>query len=469
MYYNSYINSFLLKSARTMGELTRNMYNTLLFLITFIDFIVLNNWVTHELSLLTLRLRKICLPIAFSLIYVLINHFLPMYFYRDMGIFIIMLVYMVIVEHIPVSTSEKVSSYNHTKTYLADKIMLAEIFAICGIIANAVILLSWNLFTDLEDAVLFSNNTVYLVSLIFHLVFICVCLYLINLFVTSRCEHYSYCLILFANMLCIELLLTLNQKLPSYPQYIKIFLYLCTIFLSITSIFFIIFFGKNEALLKKNAEHETRLYILSESAQNYNNMLSVSEKIRRWQHDQKNHYLIINNMIQNGNSQEALKYINNLESSLDAGVINSINTENPVIDAVLSQKMQLIHDSQINFDYSVFIPDGLNIAQATFSSILCNIFDNAVEASLKLPIEKRKITFSIKPHGQMILIELSNNSDGHYSYQNGALQSSKNSRHGLGLKILRELVDENNGFCTFIPEPDKFTVKIALPAFREEI
>lgn len=468
MYYNSYINSFLLKSARTMGELTRNMYNTLLFLITFIDFIVLNNLVTHELSLLTLRLRKICLPIAFSLIYVLINNFLPMYFYRDMGIFIIMLVYMVIVEQIPVSTSEKVSSYNHTKTYLADKIMRAEIFAICGIIANAVILLSWNLFTDLEDAVLFSNSTVYLVSLIFHLVFICVCLYLINLFVTSRCEHYSYCLILFANMLCIELLLTLNQKLPSYPQYIKIFLYLCTIFLSITSIFFIIFFGKNEALLKKNAEHETRLYILSESAQNYNNMLSVSEKIRRWQHDQKNHYLIINNMIQNGNSQEALKYINNLESSLDAGVINSINTENPVIDAVLSQKMQLIHDSRINFDYSVFIPDGLNIAQATFSSILCNIFDNAVEASLKLPIEKRKITFSIKPHGQMILIELSNSSDGQYSYLNGTLQSSKNSRHGLGLKILRELVDENNGFCTFAPGTDKFTVKIALPAFREE-
>ena len=454
-----------------MGELTRNMANALLFLITFIEFIVLENWIIHEKHLFTIRLRKAGLSATFSLIYVLVNHFLALYFYRDIALFIIMLVYMIIVEHIPIATSENAASYSygHAKTGFADKIMQSEIFAICGIIANAVILLSWNLFTDLEDAVLFSNSTVYLVSLIFHLVFICVCLYLINLFVTSRCEHYSYCLILFANMLCIELLLTLNQKLPSYPQYIKIFLYLCTIFLSITSIFFIIFFGKNEALLKKNAEHETRLYILSESAQNYNNMLSVSEKIRRWQHDQKNHYLIINNMIQNGNSQEALKYINNLENSLDTGVINSINTENPVIDAVLSQKMQLIHDSQINFDYSVFIPDGLNVAQAAFSSILCNIFDNAVEASLKLPIEKRKITFSIKPHGQMILIELSNSSDGHYSYQNGALQSTKNSRHGLGLKILRELVDENNGFCTFIPEPDKFTVKIALPTFIEEI
>lgn len=454
-----------------MGELTRNMANALLFLITFIEFIVLENWIIHEKHLFTIRLRKAGLSATFSLIYVLVNHFLALYFYRDIALFIIMLVYMIIVEHIPIATSENAAgySYGHAKTGFADKIMQSEIFAICGIIANAVILLSWNLFTDLEDAVLFSNSTIYLVSLIFHLVFICVCLYLINLFVTSRCEHYSYCLILFTNMLCIELLLTLNQKLPSYPQYIKIFLYLCTIFLSITSIFFIIFFDKNEVLLKRNAEHEARLYVLSQSAQNYNNMLSVSEKIRRWQHDQKNHYLIINNMIQNGNSQEALKYINNLENSLDTGVINSINTENPVIDAVLSQKMQLIHDSQINFDYSVFIPDGLNVAQAAFSSILCNIFDNAVEASLKLPIEKRKITFSIKPHGQMILIELSNSSDGHYSYQNGALQSTKNSRHGLGLKILRELVDENNGFCTFIPEPDKFTVKIALPTFMEEI
>ena len=454
-----------------MGELTRNMANALLFLITFIEFIVLENWIIHEKHLFTIRLRKAGLSATFSLIYVLVNHFLALYFYRDIALFIIMLVYMIIVEHIPIATSENAASYSygHAKTGFADRIMRAEIFSICGIIANAVILLSWNLFTDLEDTILFSNSTVYLLSLIFHLVFICVCLYLINLFVTSGCEHYSYCLILSANMLCIELLLTLNQKLPSYPQYIKIFLYLCTIFLSITSIFFIIFFDKNEVLLKRNAEHEARLYVLSQSAQNYNNMLSVSEKIRLWQHDQKNHYLIINNMIQNGNSQEALKYINNLENSLDTGVINSINTENPVIDAVLSQKMQLIHDSQINFDYSVFIPDGLNVAQAAFSSILCNIFDNAVEASLKLPIEKRKITFSIKPHGQMILIELSNSSDGHYSYQNGALQSTKNSRHGLGLKILRELVDENNGFCTFIPEPDKFTVKIALPAFREEI
>lgn len=453
-----------------MGELTRNMANTLLFLITFIEFIVLENWIIHEKHLFTIRLRKTGLSAIFSLIYISVNHFMALYFYRDIALFIIMLVYMIIVEHIPIATSENAAGYNycHAKTGFADRIMRSEIFAICGIIANAVILLSWNLFTDLEDTILFSNSTVYLLSLIFHLIFICICLYLINLFVTSKCEHYSYCLILSANMLCIELLLTLNQKLPSYPQYIKIFLYLCTIFLSITSIFFIIFFDKNEVLLKRNAEHEARLYVLSQNAQNYNNMLSVSEKIRRWQHDQKNHYLIINNMIRNGNSQEALKYINNLESSLDAGVINSINTENPVIDAVLSQKMQLIHDSQINFDYSVFIPDGLNIAQAAFSSILCNIFDNAVEASLKLPIEKRKITFSIKPHGQMILIELSNSSDGQYSYLNGTLQSSKNSRHGLGLKILRELVDENNGFCTFAPGTDKFTVKIALPAFREE-
>lgn len=454
-----------------MGELTRNMANTLLFLITFIEFIVLENWIIHEKHLFTIRLRKTGLSAIFSLIYISVNHFMALYFYRDIALFIIMLVYMIIVEHIPIATSENAAGYNycHAKTGFADRIMRSEIFAICGIIANAVILLSWNLFTDLEDTILFSNSTVYLLSLIFHLIFICICLYLINLFVTSKCEHYSYCLILSANMLCIELLLTLNQKLPSYPQYIKIFLYLCTIFLSITSIFFIIFFDKNEVLLKRNAEHEARLYVLSQNAQNYNNMLSVSEKIRRWQHDQKNHYLIINNMIRNGNSQEALTYINNLENSLEISVLNSVNTDNPVIDAVLSQKMQLINDNNINFDYSIFIPDGLNVAQAAFSSILCNIFDNAVEASLKLPIEKRKITFSIKPHGQMILIELSNSSDGHYSYQNGALQSTKNSRHGLGLKILRELVDENNGFCTFIPEPDKFTVKIALPAFREEI
>lgn len=441
-----------------------------MFIITFIEFIVMNNWIRHEEHLFDISPHKIGLSAVLSAFYVLINHLYPLNFYRDMVIFVLMIVY--VLTHVLLTGKKHMNTatgQSSNRACLADNIMRGEIFTTCGIIANALTLLGWNLFTDLEDTVLFSNKVIYLGSLIIHVIFVCICLYFINLYVSSSCKHFSYCLILFANMLCIELLLTLNQKLPSYPRYIKILLYLCTIFLSITSIFFIIFFSKNEAVLKKSAEDETRLYILSENAKNYDAMLSVSEKIRQWQHDQKNHYMIINNMIQNGNYRDALKYINNLDDNLDNSVFNSVNTGNPVIDAVLSQKLQTINDGQIEFDYSIFIPDNFSLPQVTFSSILCNIFDNAIEACARLPVGNRKIMFSIKPHGKMILIELTNSSNGRYLYNNGILQSSKNSRHGLGLTILKELVEESGGFCTYMPSPDEFTVKIVLPACREEI
>lgn len=431
------------------------MYNALLLLIALTEFIILNNWINKHHHLYALNFHKLSLFVMLSFLYVLINYFCHFYFYRDLVLFVIITIYILL----------------SSSSNLADKIMRAEIFSICGIIANSIILFMWNLFTNFEDAILFSNSMVYISSLIFHLAFVCICLYCINLFklASSNCEHYSYCFILFTNMLCIEFLLTLNQNLPSYPQYIKILLYLSTILLSITSIFFISFFSKNEELLKKNLEHETQLYILSESKKNYTNILSISEKIRKWQHDQKNHYLILSNFLQNNKSSDAINYINEIEQNIEKSISNSIETGNAVIDAVLSQKLQVINDTQIKFDYSIFIPADMTLPPVTFSSILCNIFDNAIEANIKLPIDKRELVFSIKPHGNMILIELTNSSNGQYIYNNDVLQSSKNSEHGLGLTILKELVEENNGFFVFTPKSDNFTIKIVLPAFKEEI
>lgn len=100
-------------------------------------------------------------------------------------------------------------------------------------------------------------------------------------------------------------------------------------------------------------------------------------------------------------------------------------------------------------------------------SNLKNLLDNAIEANCKLDMTKRRLQIEIKPYNNMLLLFISNSSNGIYLYGgNGNLLTTKTSNkneHGIGIKRINEIVKKYNGIIEFDPGTEIFSVSILFP------
>ena len=183
------------------------------------------------------------------------------------------------------------------------------------------------------------------------------------------------------------------------------------------------------------------------------------EILEEFRHDFKNHIIHINRCAINSNLNEIINYTNNL---LDKTKINdnfNVNTGNLVIDSLLSFKFQEI------LKYDIKIPYDLNINSVDLICILGNLIDNVIEANLMLDnTNDRYSNINIKYIEKNLLINLEN------SFKEVKFDINKNlktikkdkTKHGLGLKNIKKIVDKYNGNMEINIKDNKFITKIAL-------
>ena len=107
-------------------------------------------------------------------------------------------------------------------------------------------------------------------------------------------------------------------------------------------------------------------------------------------------------------------------------------------------------------------------------SLLGNLFDNAIEASIKIPDKQnRLICCQMKPYQSMLSICISNRTNEivHMNRQH-KLSSTKSVKydpsHGLGLSRIKNIVDSHNGILDINYDADLFTVSILTPLSEED-
>lgn len=210
---------------------------------------------------------------------------------------------------------------------------------------------------------------------------------------------------------------------------------------------------RNEAVLNKlNKEH-------------FETINTTISALRSWKHDYKTHLQVILNLSKNGENQELEEYVLGLETTL-VNTTHLISTNNQTLDALLSAKILEFQQYSINFTYEVYLTKALPFDDISFTSLIGNLLDNALEACRNMDYNLGKyINFSIKPFHDMIYINVENSTTNRYIYHpDGTLKTTKKGvGHGIGLKRVKDIVSSIHGFCNIYPETDKFTVVIMLP------
>ena len=139
----------------------------------------------------------------------------------------------------------------------------------------------------------------------------------------------------------------------------------------------------------------------------YAEVENMYKQIRGWRHDYRNHIQVMKAYAASGDMNAIKKYLGELETDL-CTVDTVIKTGNPMADAILNSKISLAKSRHVSVKADVFIPLALKTSELDLCVIIGNLFDNAIEASLVLPEEKRLIRIYMDMKNTQLYISFTN-------------------------------------------------------------
>ena len=137
----------------------------------------------------------------------------------------------------------------------------------------------------------------------------------------------------------------------------------------------------------------------------YREVENMYRQMRGWRHDYRNHIQMMKVLAANGDLEALQAYLDELDTDLRT-VDTVIKTGNAMADAILNSKISLAKAQHLPVQIDAHIPVQLRMSELDLCVILGNLFDNAMEASLALPEDKRMIRVYMDMKGTQLYLSL---------------------------------------------------------------
>lgn len=190
-------------------------------------------------------------------------------------------------------------------------------------------------------------------------------------------------------------------------------------------------------LLEQQNKYYARQIDIMEAAMKLNNFI---------QHDLNNHLISVESYLRMQDISSALEYIGKMKKYNGGTEEIYSKTGNSVIDSILNLKLHEATIDDIQVELKVQIPEQLGIDSFDLTIILCNLLDNAIEATQKLNSEK-EINISLIYDRRRLIISVENTYAGKLKMKKEQLFTSKEDEysHGIGLKNVGMVVEKYKG------------------------
>ena len=195
----------------------------------------------------------------------------------------------------------------------------------------------------------------------------------------------------------------------------------------------------------------------------YREVENMYRQIRGWRHDYRNHIQMMKVLAANGDMDALKAYLDELDTDLNT-VDTVVKTGNPMADAILNSKISLARSRNIPTQVDAHIPVKLKMSELDLCCIIGNLFDNAMEASMALPEEKRMIRVYMDMKGTQLYISFTNFTAAKKLSKVGkGFRTSKGEGHGFGLVRIDDIVSRYDGYLSRNSEDGAFTTEILIP------
>lgn len=184
---------------------------------------------------------------------------------------------------------------------------------------------------------------------------------------------------------------------------------------------------------------------------------------RAFRHDTKNNMLALIGLMNAGEHEKALTEMKRSLNILDESGSDIVNTNHPIIDALLQNKLRENKPKGIFVRPIIKLTDELLVNEVDMGILLGNIVDNAIEATDRLEKEKRiPIEVRILSLDGIVSINVQNAVD--HEVDTESLHTIKKDKlmHGHGVKQIKKTVARYDGTAEFSCKNNVFTVKTTM-------
>ena len=217
------------------------------------------------------------------------------------------------------------------------------------------------------------------------------------------------------------------------------------------------------SLISKQIDKRIAAYQRELIETHYQEVENMYRQIRGWRHDYRNHIQTMKVLATNGDMEGIKAYCDALDTDLKS-VDTVVKTGNPMADAILNSKLSLARSKCITVRCDAHIPVRLKMSELDLCCIIGNLFDNAIEASLPLPEDKRLIRVYMDMKNTQLYISFTNFTAGKKLPKlGGRFRTTKGEGHGFGLQRIDAIVERLEGYISRNSEDGAFTTEILLP------
>ncbi len=195
----------------------------------------------------------------------------------------------------------------------------------------------------------------------------------------------------------------------------------------------------------------------------YQEVENMYRQIRGWRHDYRNHIQMMKVLAAEGDLEGLKAYLDELDTDLNT-VDTVVKTGNAMADAILNSKISLAKSKNIAVHVDAHIPVKLKMSELDLCCIIGNLFDNAIEASIRLPEAERQIRVYMDMKGTQLYISFTNfTAAGKMKKVGKGYKTSKGEGHGFGLVRIDAIIQRLDGYLSRNSEDGAFTTEILIP------
>lgn len=256
----------------------------------------------------------------------------------------------------------------------------------------------------------------------------------------------------------IEMLLDYNSM--------HLILIVATILIVFVNVFFFYLFDSLKDTQKIKYENEllknqSEYYVKIEESVN-----KSFDKISKIKHDLK-YQLLYLKAITEENSVEALEEVDSRLNFLIGEVLTDDYkeyTKNQKLNRLLNYKLFYINENKIDSEVKISVSENAYFDGSDLYIILGNAIDNAVDNYNDEISSQKKVVIKITEDNKNIIIKISNPYNKKITFKNGlpATDKEDKSTHGIGLKSIKKIVEDKNGYFKINTNDNIFSLELLL-------
>ncbi len=201
----------------------------------------------------------------------------------------------------------------------------------------------------------------------------------------------------------------------------------------------------------------------------YEKIGKLSNDLRNFRHDYKNHLICIGTLIEREEYDEAKEYIGKI-ADRKINSLKEFDSGNAIADAILNDKSEKADKigAKISFDGYIY----KNIAPTDLCIILSNAIDNAIEACEKIEGDAEKtISLDCSYTKGIQIVRIKNPVSEDVEISDNSVRTSKADKaiHGIGLHNIRTTVKKYGGEFGISCENKEFTLSVCFMPLSESV